>query len=73
LSIFPYLRRVQIGYKLATNKRGKSFANDPGRASQAGKKGGSLSDGNFKMPLNALQKLVEEVAKTAIVADASPE
>jgi hypothetical protein len=43
------------------------------RASQAGKKGGSLSGGNFKMPLNALQKLVEEVAKTAIVADASPE
>jgi len=33
---------------MATNKGGKGFANDPERASQAGKKGGSMSGGNFK-------------------------
>lgn len=33
---------------MATSKGGKGFANDPERASQAGKKGGSVSGGNFK-------------------------
>jgi len=33
---------------MASNNGGKGFAQDPERASEAGKKGGSLSGGNFK-------------------------
>ena len=33
---------------MATNKGGRGFANDPERASEAGKKGGSVSGDNFK-------------------------
>ncbi len=33
---------------MATNKGGRGFAQDPERASEAGKKGGSASGGNFK-------------------------
>jgi len=33
---------------MATNQGGKGFAQDPERASEASKKGGSVSGGNFK-------------------------
>ena len=33
---------------MATNQGGRGFAKDPELASQAGKKGGSMSGGNFK-------------------------
>ncbi len=57
---------------MATNKGCKGFAQDPERASEAGKKGSSVSGGNLKMILRELQKLAGRVVKTATVAGANP-
>ncbi len=52
------------------NHRGGSgnFAEDRERASEAGRKGGQHSGGNFKMTLSAHQRLARKGVKTATAA-----
>lgn len=55
------------------NHRGGSgnFAEDRERASEAGRKGGQSSGGNFKNDPSAHQRLVKKGVKTAMAATVS--